>query len=90
MDENVELTEGYYSLFLTFYKVWEDNNKVLKNEEYEIYTIDGVATGVVLEKTPSGRFLRYETLYGDAAKGLAFKTIPNVVKDKLDSLTNIE
>ena len=85
-----EFEANYYSFFLTFYKVGEDN-KILKNESYEIYSIDDVPTGIVLQKTENGRFLYDNTNYDSENKDAITKTlIPNVAKEKIASLSNME
>ncbi len=81
-----DLTINNYTFVISFYKVAEDNLTILKNEEYEIYSIDDQPTGIVLEKTNDGRHIFTDWTHNNLYREDVNKLFPNFLKDELSNI----
>ncbi len=82
-----DITEELVNIHSTFYKVNSDY-KVLKNEEYELASVDGRTIGLAYEKKPDGRFIL------DSQGLLAYENasyiLPNFILEKIKSVETVD
>jgi hypothetical protein len=66
--------------FVSFFKV-DENNKVLTDGKYEFYSIDGEASGIIIEPNEQGRYVLNTSIDDYVSTGDSSKLIPDVLKE---------
>ena len=82
--KDYEINENF---LFSFFKV-NENNEVLKDGIYELYSVDGEASGIVLEPNSYGRYVLNSSLDDYILEGDVSLLLPNVVKELISSINS--
>ena len=85
---NIE--EGYLYGASSFFRVSSDL-KVLKNEEYELVSVDGKSIGIKYKKEQDGRFNFNSNMYDEHyIEGNAYELYPTFLIEQINSMQTVE